>query len=194
MDLNASDGVQIGVGVVLTLTLGAVLWYGWQTRRQAEATIKMAETAEAQTKVAAEGIEEMRRSRLEQSRPEIAIELTGQAPDKELCKGVPKQVSVQIANSGLGVATNVYSELLWADWLFTAEPSSLPYLDIREVQSITFRRERPSYEGISRVPMVKVSYGAATGVSFWTTTLELEVLNDGGEVKAVQSRTTYKLG
>jgi len=43
MDLNASDGVQIGVGVVLTLTLGAVLWYACEARKQAKASVKISE-------------------------------------------------------------------------------------------------------------------------------------------------------
>lgn len=43
MDLNASDGIQIGVGVVLTFTLAAVFWYAWEARKQAKATERMAE-------------------------------------------------------------------------------------------------------------------------------------------------------
>jgi hypothetical protein len=43
LDLNASDGIQIGVGVVLTLTLGAVLLYAREARNQAKASAKMAD-------------------------------------------------------------------------------------------------------------------------------------------------------
>lgn len=42
MDLNASDGIQIGLGVVLTLTLLAVFWYAWEARKQSKATVQMA--------------------------------------------------------------------------------------------------------------------------------------------------------
>ncbi|NIN68152.1 MAG: hypothetical protein GTO63_26280 [Anaerolineae bacterium] len=43
MELNASDGIQIGVGVVLTLTLGAVLCYAWEARKQAKASERIAD-------------------------------------------------------------------------------------------------------------------------------------------------------
>lgn len=42
------DWVQVGNGVVLFLTLVAVLWYVWETRRMAKASSKMAEEAEQQ--------------------------------------------------------------------------------------------------------------------------------------------------
>jgi hypothetical protein len=45
MDLNANDGIQIGVGVVLALTLLAVVWYACETRKQAKATVKLAEAS-----------------------------------------------------------------------------------------------------------------------------------------------------
>jgi hypothetical protein len=41
--VDASDGVQIGIGIVLTLTLAAVLWYAWEARKQAKAGERMAE-------------------------------------------------------------------------------------------------------------------------------------------------------
>jgi hypothetical protein len=41
--MNAGEGIQIGVTVVLTLTLGAVLWYAWEARKQAKASARMAE-------------------------------------------------------------------------------------------------------------------------------------------------------
>jgi hypothetical protein len=40
--MNAGDGIDIGVGIVLTLTLGAVLWYAWEARKQAKAGERMA--------------------------------------------------------------------------------------------------------------------------------------------------------
>ena len=41
--MNTGDGIQIGVAVVLTLNLGAVLWYAWEARKQAKASAKMAQ-------------------------------------------------------------------------------------------------------------------------------------------------------
>lgn len=41
--MNTGELIQIGVGVVLTLTLVAVLWYAWEARKQAAASSKMAE-------------------------------------------------------------------------------------------------------------------------------------------------------
>jgi hypothetical protein len=55
--MNAGDGIQIGVGVVLTLTLGAVLWYAWEARKQAKASARMAA--------------EIRRQRLSVSQPVV---------------------------------------------------------------------------------------------------------------------------
>jgi hypothetical protein len=43
VELNAGDGIQIGVAVVLTLTLLAVLWYAWEARKQAKASARIAE-------------------------------------------------------------------------------------------------------------------------------------------------------
>ena len=41
--MNTGEWIQIGVAVVLTLTLGAVLWYAWEARKQAKASARMAE-------------------------------------------------------------------------------------------------------------------------------------------------------
>ena len=43
--MTAGDWIQLGVAVVLTLTLIAVLGYAYETRRQAQATQLMAEAA-----------------------------------------------------------------------------------------------------------------------------------------------------
>ena len=41
--LTVSDWIQLGVGIVLTLTLVAIVYYAAQTKKQAEATLKMVE-------------------------------------------------------------------------------------------------------------------------------------------------------
>jgi len=41
--MNTGDGIQIGVAVVLTLTLLAVCWYAWEARKQAAASVEMAQ-------------------------------------------------------------------------------------------------------------------------------------------------------
>jgi len=43
--MSTGEWIQIGVGVVLTLTLGAVLWYAWEARQQAKASARIAEAA-----------------------------------------------------------------------------------------------------------------------------------------------------
>ena len=64
MDLNASDGIQIGVGVVLTLTLGAVLWYACEARKQAKASAQM--------------VEEIREQRMAQDEPWLILDIADQ--------------------------------------------------------------------------------------------------------------------
>ena len=51
--MNAGDGIQIGVAVVLAVTLLAVLYYARQTQKQAEATVKMADAARDQAEASA---------------------------------------------------------------------------------------------------------------------------------------------
>jgi hypothetical protein len=57
--MNAGDGIQIGVGVVLTLTLLAVCWYAWEARKQAAASVETAH--------------EMRQQRLAGVQPVVVI-------------------------------------------------------------------------------------------------------------------------
>lgn len=46
--MGISEAIQLGVGVVLGLTLVAVLWYAWETRRMGQATQRLAEEAQKQ--------------------------------------------------------------------------------------------------------------------------------------------------
>ena len=57
--MSTGEWIQVGVAVVLTLTLGAVLWYAWEARRQTAASVKMAQ--------------EMREQRLLATRPILLL-------------------------------------------------------------------------------------------------------------------------
>ena len=57
--MTSGEWVQIGVALILTLTLGAVLWYACEARKQAKASAKMAR--------------EMRLSRQDESRPVLDV-------------------------------------------------------------------------------------------------------------------------
>jgi hypothetical protein len=100
--MNAGDGIQIGVGVVLALTLVAVVWYGWQARKQAEASARMAE--------------EMREQRLLTTRPILLLSPvaqeagTGTAEEGlrlALPGPLPDTTPVRIINIGPGMAVEI---------------------------------------------------------------------------------------
>ena len=90
--MNTGDGIQIGVGIVLALTLGAVLWYALETRKLAR---------------------EAREQRLLSTRPILLLsplareDATGSA-EAGLPLGfrgaVPDTTPVRIINVGTGVA------------------------------------------------------------------------------------------
>lgn len=46
--MTTSDWIQLSVGIVLSLTLVAVIWYAWETRKMAKATETLAKEAETQ--------------------------------------------------------------------------------------------------------------------------------------------------
>jgi len=87
------------VAVVLILTLGAVLWYAWEARKQAAASARMAE--------------EMREQRRDAARPVINIGLGSYERDLEarakqaLGKAFPAAIQCQLRNIGVGPALNV---------------------------------------------------------------------------------------
>jgi len=153
----------------LLVSLGAALY----ARRTAIANERM--------------VEETRRARLEQNRPQIAIHLVDQLGDEDDRQGVPRWIKVEIENTGLGIATNVDSKLLWPDWRFVCSPSAVPTLEIQEKHLITFQREGPSYQERASQPEVQVAYYAAAGNSYWIDALELEVLDDTGQVREGRS-------
>jgi len=43
--MNTGDGIQIGVGIVLAVTMVGVWWYAWEARKQAKASARIAEAA-----------------------------------------------------------------------------------------------------------------------------------------------------
>ena len=97
MDLNASDGIQIGLGVVLTLTLLAVLWYAWEARKQAKASVRMAEEMEQTRFATAKPIIELRPKDFD-STEGLNIALGGPPPTNLECR---------LRNVGVGPALNV---------------------------------------------------------------------------------------
>ena len=62
--MDVSDVVQIALVIVLTATLGAVLWYACETRKQAKASADMAK--------------EMREQRLAEDEPWLILDITDQ--------------------------------------------------------------------------------------------------------------------
>ncbi len=103
--MNASDGIQLGVAAVLTLTLGAVLWYAWEARKQAKASTDMAQ--------------EMREQRLSADSPYLLIESLGldsvkfEGPDVnergqiDIHLAYPARLSYRIINAGRGPAKEI---------------------------------------------------------------------------------------
>jgi len=101
--MTTGEWIQIGVGVVLTLTLGAVLWYACETRKLAR---------------------EARQQRLDADRPYLLIEALaleqiewqevkvadGAEPDPYAA--YPKAIACRIHNGGRGPAKEVVVTLL----------------------------------------------------------------------------------
>ena len=98
------------VAVVLILTLGAVLWYAWEARKQAKASVKMAE--------------EMREQRLDADRPYLLIEVPelgaaeweqlngGSAAEPDGFAAFPKRMLYRVYNAGRGPAKEIFTTLL----------------------------------------------------------------------------------
>jgi len=99
VELNAGDAIQIGVGVVLTGTLLAVLYYACQAKRQADANARMAR--------------EMEQARHDAARPVINIDFEPYERDSDaglkqaLGKAFPAAIQCQLRNIGVGPALNV---------------------------------------------------------------------------------------
>ena len=94
--MNSSEAIQIGVGIVLTFTLGAVLWYAWESRKQAKASMRMAL--------------EMERARCDAARPVMEVS-TRRAMAGELLVASttrpPPVLNCELRNVGMGPALNV---------------------------------------------------------------------------------------
>ncbi len=92
--MDTSEWVQVGVGIVLTLTLGAVLWYAWETRKLAKET---------------------REQRILATRPALLLYplaqdlIEGSASEifRLVFSSSPDNTPVKIANIGAGVAIDV---------------------------------------------------------------------------------------
>jgi hypothetical protein len=120
--MSTGEWVQVSVAAVLAATLLAVLWYGWQARRQAEASVKMAE--------------EMREQRLSQDRPKLLAELgqldaleweVGEAGVDETpaVAAHPKSMTYCVQNFGEGPAKEVVTTLLHPRASFSVEKAAL---------------------------------------------------------------------
>jgi hypothetical protein len=108
--VNTGDGIQIGVGVVLALTLLAVCWYAWEARKQAKASTMMAG--------------EMREQRLDADRPYVLIEVLGlkhlewqevklgEDAEPDPLAAYPKAVGCRIYNAGRAPAKEIAVTLL----------------------------------------------------------------------------------
>ena len=97
VEISAGDAIQIGVGLVLTLTLAAVLWYAWEARKQAKASVRMAT--------------EMEQGRYDSLRPVIDVILR-EPPSKDwlnqaYSKAFPAEMECRLRNIGVGPALNI---------------------------------------------------------------------------------------
>ncbi len=146
MDLNAGDAIDIGVGIVITLTLFVVLLYAWQAWRQAKATERIAEST---------------------MRPVISVRSEPQPPG-DLADGYPYRVYYR--NIGNGPAVNMAFRLSPDEgkWL---EPPRRVGMGLHEAEaSILVKVPLPIPEtGLS----VVADYLDVSG-SKWRTTLKLD--------------------
>lgn len=95
--MTTGEWIQISVGAVLTLTLGAILWYAWEARKQAKASAAMAV--------------EMAEQRLAAYQPLVVVQL----PQKAL-EYYPARVAFTVKNVGSGPAIDVADELVGGPW------------------------------------------------------------------------------
>ena len=108
--MNAGDGIQIGVAVVLAVTLLAVLYYARQTQKQAEATVKMADAARDQAEASA---------RIAEAALRPVMTLWAEDHPPESLAGAEVSYTVGYKNIGNGPALNIRFCLGFADgrWL-----------------------------------------------------------------------------
>ncbi|MGQ9572884.1 MAG: hypothetical protein ACUVV3_06840 [Dehalococcoidia bacterium] len=98
------------VAVVLILTLGAVLWYAWEARKQAAASLRMAE--------------EMREQRLDLDRPYLLLEVRNldaldwkdlndpSAAEPDPGAAYPRSMTYRVHNAGRGPAKEIVTTVL----------------------------------------------------------------------------------
>lgn len=100
--MSSGEWIQISVAAVLTFTLIGVLWYAREARRQAAASVRMAE--------------EMREQRLGEDRPHLLIDLKETGPamaevdfekKETILDSCPLSLELKIQNVGRGPAKDV---------------------------------------------------------------------------------------
>jgi hypothetical protein len=197
--LNAGDGIQIGVAVVLTLTLLAVCWYAWEARKQAKASVRMAE--------------EMREQRLAEDRPHLLIGLTDWEPGgwegrpsegETVQDSHPSKVTLVVRNVGRGpakdlVATAVHPKKIFSDvrrgfllqevtpWEFSLSPDILgQFLAARRRLPFPTLGEWLADHGVHPQPPVHSPLGVVVEYRDiyerrWVSYLELDYESDTGD-------------
>lgn len=109
--MSTSDWIQVSVGIVLFVTLLAIFWYAWETRKM---------------------VKEIREQRYDSVRPVIDIKWVGEEPapfeqpdihaEERRNVGLadekgnlPSRLNCALKNVGLGPAIDVYSSVLGID-------------------------------------------------------------------------------
>jgi hypothetical protein len=105
--MTTGDVIGVIGLIILGLTLGAVGWYAWEARKQAEATRQAVEVSRTMTT-------EIREQRLAQDRPLLVMDLTnsttgGMRPGRERAVEdcYPDTIAFRVRNVGSGPAIDV---------------------------------------------------------------------------------------
>ena len=115
--MTATDWIQLGVGIVLTLSFAAILWYAWEARRAASASVNMAE--------------EMAEARFASVRPIIVFDSLvtkqtyppiGANAIKSAMLPVPLTFCPQFYNDGTGPALNIECRIEGCGSVYTGGP------------------------------------------------------------------------
>lgn len=101
--MTTSDWIQISVAGVLTATLVAILWYAWETRKQARASVQMADAVREQTLAADRPFLLVEVPRLEST--EFLESPSDAEPDPHA--GYPKGLVYRVFNAGRGPAKEI---------------------------------------------------------------------------------------
>jgi hypothetical protein len=149
--MTTADWIQISVGAVLTLTLLVLLWYAWQTRRQANATEALALEARRQ----AESTERIAESSF---RPILAHWI-------ERTPANNADVTFRYWNIGLGPALNI-------EWNFQGRCHGRVSMAPRD------RKDEVHFDLDRLKPFVLVATYNDLHNKRWESGLELELHND----------------